>query len=133
MRVPAAKANFASRLTSARNLHSLSRVRYAPCFYWADECGIDFYARLENYDRQSRSDRMVRDASRYVPAIKGFVYVDSLFEVKTALVKSEADDGRPILFEKHPELPGCYSIVGGKIDNIYDVLERLDRESISRG
>ncbi|MBD3843073.1 MAG: D amino acid oxidase (DAO) family protein, partial [Campylobacterales bacterium] len=51
---------------------------------------------------------------------------DSLFEVKTVLVKNETDDGRPILFEEYPSLPGFYSVLGGKIDNIYDVLERLD-------
>ena len=44
------------------------------------------------------------------------------------LVKNEGDDGRPILLEKHLELPGCYSVLGGKIDNIYDVLEKLDEE-----
>jgi len=26
------------------------------------------------------------------------------------------------------ELPGCYSVLGGKIDNVYDVLEKLDAE-----
>jgi hypothetical protein len=55
-----------------------------------------------------------------------------LFEVKTVLVKNEGDDGRPILFERHLELPGCYSILGGKIDNIYDVIETLEKENISR-
>jgi len=41
----------------------------------------------------------------------------------------ETDDGRPILFERHPTLSGCYSILGGKIDNVYDVLEKLEAES----
>jgi hypothetical protein len=69
---------------------------------------------------------MVRDSARYIPAIREAKYVESLFEVKTVLVKNEGDDGRPILFERHPGLPNCFSILGGKIDNIYDVLERLD-------
>lgn len=43
---------------------------------------------------------------------------------------NEGDDGRPILFEKHAELPGCYSVLGGKIDNIYDVFEKLDTEDV---
>jgi hypothetical protein len=55
-------------------------------------------------------------------------YIDSRFEVTTVLLKSERDDGRPILFERHPELPGCCSILGGKIDHIYDVLGKLDEE-----
>jgi hypothetical protein len=57
-------------------------------------------------------------------------HVTSVFEVKTVLVKSEGDDGRPILFEPCAGLPGCYSILGGKIDNIYDVIERLQAEGL---
>jgi hypothetical protein len=91
--------------------------------------GIDPYRRLAEYDRSTRVDRMIRDVSRYLPAMSEARYVESLFEVKTVLAKSETDDGRPILFEKHPALPGCYSVLGGKIDNIYDVLERLEEES----
>ena len=113
-----------------RKLHTLSHVRYTPHLHWLDQPGIDPYQRLENYECATRVDRMVRDVARYLPAILDARYVDSLFEVKTVLVKNEGDDGRPILFEKHPELPGCYSILGGKIDNIYDCLEKLDRENL---
>jgi len=113
----------------ARGLHTLSHVRYTPHLHWLDDPEIDPYQRLKQYQPITRVDRIVRDVGRYLPAIFDAKYVDSLFEVKTVLVKSEGDDGRPILFEKHPELPGCYSILGGKIDNIYDVLEKLDAES----
>lgn len=112
----------------ARGLHSLSHVRYTPHQHWQDQHGIDPYARLEQYQRDSRADRIMRDVMRYVPAMAQARHVESLFELKTVLVKNEADDGRPILFERHEELPGCYSILGGKIDNIYDVLEKLDGE-----
>lgn len=112
----------------ARGLHTLSHVRYTPHFSWKDEQGIDPYKKLDEYDRATRVDRMVRDVGRYLPAVLEAKYVDSLFEVKTVLIKNEGDDGRPILFEKHAELPGCYSVLGGKIDNIYDVLEKLDEE-----
>lgn len=112
----------------ARGLHTLSHVRYTPHFSWKDERGIDPYRKLDEYDRASRVNLMVRDVARYLPAILEAKYVDSLFEVKTVLVKNEGDDGRPILFEKHAELPGCYSVLGGKIDNIYDVLEKLETE-----
>jgi glycine/D-amino acid oxidase-like deaminating enzyme len=113
----------------ARGLHTLSHVRYTPHLHWNDAQGIDPYQRLADYEKVSRHDRMVRDVGRYLPAILAAKYVESLFEVKTILVKNEGDDGRPILFEKHSELPGCYSVLGGKIDNIYDVLEKLDAES----
>lgn len=111
-----------------RGLHTLSHVRYTPHFSWKDEQGVDPYKKLDAYDCATRVDRMVRDVGRYLPAVLEAKYVDSLFEVKTVLVKNEGDDGRPILFEKHAELPGCYSVLGGKIDNIYDVLEKLETE-----
>jgi len=112
----------------ARGLHTLSHVRYTPHLHWQDQCGIDPYQKMNDYGSATRVDRMVRDAGRYMPAVLDAKYVESLFEVKTILVKNEGDDGRPILFEKHPELPGCYSVLGGKIDNVYDVLEKLDEE-----
>jgi glycine/D-amino acid oxidase-like deaminating enzyme len=112
----------------ARGLHTLSHVRYTPHFGWKDENGTAPYKELEEYDRATRFDRMVRDAGRYLPCLFKAKYVDSLFEVKTVLIKNEGDDGRPILFEKHADLPGCYSVLGGKIDNIYDVLEKLETE-----
>lgn len=112
----------------ACGLHTLSHVRYTPHFSWKDARGVDPYKKLDEYERATRVDRIVRDVGRYLPAVLDAKYVDSLFEVKTVLVKNEGDDGRPILFEKHAELPGCYSVLGGKIDNIYDVLEKLETE-----
>ncbi|MGA8146521.1 MAG: FAD-dependent oxidoreductase [Gallionellaceae bacterium] len=112
----------------ARGLHTLSHVRYTPHMHWNDQRNIDPYQRLHDYEHATRVERMIRDVARYLPAVQDAQYVDSLFEVKTVLVKNEGDDGRPILFEKHEELPGCYSVLGGKIDNIYDVLEKLDEE-----
>lgn len=115
----------------ARGLHTLSHVRYTPHLNWADAPGVDPYERLKQHGRATRVDRMVRDVGRYLPAMLKARHVDSLFEVKTVLVKNESDDGRPILFEKHETLPGCYSVLGGKIDNIYDVLEKLDTETFT--
>jgi glycine/D-amino acid oxidase-like deaminating enzyme len=113
-----------------RGLHTLSHVRYTPHTHWKDSHGVDPYARLRDHGRPTRVERMVRDAGRYLPAVLDAAPADSLFEVKTVLEKNETDDGRPILFERHPGLPGAYSILGGKIDNIYDVLDRLDAEPI---
>ncbi|CAN5866159.1 hypothetical protein BH23ACT12_BH23ACT12_03200 [soil metagenome] len=116
----------------SRQLHTLSHVRYTPHLSWSDKSGSDPYKQLEEYDRTSRVDRMIRDACRYLPDLINAGYVESLFEVKTVLTKNESDDGRPILFERHPELPGCYSVLGGKIDNVYDVIEKLDAEPLTR-
>ena len=114
----------------SRGLHCLSHVRYTPHSFWKDEAGLDPYSVLAAHDRKSRADRMIRDASRYLPAIADVVPIESIFEIKTVLSQNEVDDGRPILFEAYKELPGCYSILGGKIDNIYDVIEKLDAECI---
>lgn len=99
--------------------------------HWNDQHGIDPYMKLNDYNQETRVDRMVRDAGRYLPALLDSKHIDSLFEIKTVLAKNEGDDGRPILFEKHAKLPGCYSVLGGKIDNIYDVLEKLEGEQFT--
>lgn len=115
----------------AKGLHTLSHVRYTPHFSWLDKADIDPYQKLASYNHETRVDRMVRDSSRYLPVLAEAQYLESLYEVKTVLVKNESDDGRPILFERHATLPNCFSILGGKIDNIYDVLEKLDEENFS--
>lgn len=109
-------------------LHTLSHVRYTPHLHWEDSSQINPYEKFRQYDQQTRVNRMARDASRFLPALSDAQYVDSLFEIKTILVKNEADDGRPILFEKYSALPGFFSILGSKIDNIYDAIEKIDAE-----
>lgn len=114
----------------ARGLHSLSHVRYTPHLSWIEEGREDPYAQLDAYDRESRADWMMRDSARYLPALGKARIEGSLFEVKTVLTRSEGDDGRPILFQRHGEGGRVFSILGGKIDNIYDILERLDAEAL---
>ena len=121
--------SFFSMLPSAsRDCHTLSHVRYTPHISWEDSPNTDPYEKLKGYAYNSRFNRMIRDSCRYVPSIVNAKYIDSYFEIKTVLAKNEIDDGRPILFEKMENLPGCYSVLGGKIDNIYDVLEYLNAE-----
>lgn len=111
----------------ALGLYSLSHVRYTPHAAWTsgEIPGLDPYAVLEAYDKESRGDRMIRDAARYLPCLAAARQVGSLFEVKTVLAASEVDDGRPILFERSGSIPGLVSVMGSKIDNIYDVFEAL--------
>lgn len=110
----------------ARGLHSLSHVRYTPHSSWNDKYGLSPYEILESYPRESRVDRMLRDACRYLPVLAKSRHSESLFEVKTVLTKNESDDGRPILFREDSHIRGLYSILGSKIDNIYDILESID-------
>ena len=109
------------------NLHSLSHVRYTPHFYWLDQ-GTDAYKKLNEYHKISRYNRMIKDASRYLPIIQKSKYIKSFFEVKTILQKNEGNDGRPILYEKNQEMDGFFSILGGKIDNIYDIFEKVNKD-----
>jgi len=114
-------------LASTR-FHTLSHVRYTPHVSWEDNPSINPYKKLRDYPCSSRFNRMIRDSSRYVPSLENAQYIDSYYEIKTVLAKNEIDDGRPILFERMENLPGCYSVLGGKIDNIYDVLEYINAE-----
>lgn len=116
-----------------RQAHTLSHVRYTPHLSWADEPGVDPYARLDTYRPMSRFDRMVRDAARYLPALGTARQIDSVYEIKTVLTRNEIDDGRPILLERHAVHPNVFSVLGGKIDNIYDILGRLDAELLLPG
>jgi hypothetical protein len=92
-------------------------------------------ARPADHGERARSafDRMVRDAQRYLPCLRAARYRDSLWEVKTVLPASEADDSRPILFRAHHGLPNLVCLMGGKIDNVYDVLKELDQLQAAGG
>ncbi len=111
----------------ARQLHTLSHVRYTPHYYWQEKSCLT----VEEHDRYSRSAKlshypfMIRDAVRYLPSLQDCEYVDSLWAVKTILPQSEIDDSRPILFQQNAQVPNFYSVLGGKIDNIYDIPDEL--------
>lgn len=114
----------------ARGLHSLSHVRYTPHMFWQEDGMIDPYATLAAHHCESRADRMIRDAARYLPAMRFARPHRSMFEVKTVPAGRDHDDGRPILFHREEQHGRLFSILGGKIDNIYDALERLDAEPL---
>ncbi len=98
-------------------LHSVSHVRYTPHEAWTTG--------MPSAPRRSNSKSMLRDAARYLPCLGSAEVISSLFEVKTVLQGSEKDDGRPILFEVCPDFPRIISIMGAKIDNIYDALDAI--------
>lgn len=108
--------------------HTLSHVRYTPHCSWMEGPGSEYrsaYDLFACYPRQSRFEHMRQDAARYLPALGRARQKGSLWEVKTVLPRSEVDDSRPILFRQIQELQGLFCIMGGKIDNIYDVFEEL--------
>lgn len=110
----------------AAGLHSLTHVRYTPHAHWTDaSAGRTAYDVFETLPQDTRQRHMILDAARYVPALARARWDRSLFEVKTVLAKNERDDGRPILFQRQPETSPVISIMGGKIDNIYDLFDIL--------
>lgn len=111
----------------SRGLHSLSHVRYTPHCSWRDTVSgyRDAYETLRHYPKTSRFSHMLHDARRYLPSLADAKYVESIWEIKTTLPVSEINDGRPILFYPQPGLPQMVHIMGGKIDNIYDIEDEL--------
>ena len=118
----------------ALGLHSLTHVRYTPHLSWTDadgRSGRDPYAMLAEASFESRVEHMLRDAARFLPALREAQPVRSLYEVKTVLTQNERDDGRPILYQRAPADSRVVSVLGGKIDNIYDLFD-LVRQSDPR-
>ena len=107
-----------------RGLHTLSHVRYTPHYSWSDPCGLSFEP--ESKELPSQFPAMVRDAALLLPAIAASNYRESLWETKTVLKQSEVEDSRPILFFEDPEWSGLYSVLGGKLDNVYDLPAEIE-------
>jgi hypothetical protein len=107
----------------ARGLFTLSHVRYTPHCAWqgAEPAGV--FARRTNFEH------MVHDAARYLPCMRHARYVDSLWEIKTVMPRSEQDDSRPILFRRSQQIPELVTVLGAKIDSVYDVEEALGSDA----
>lgn len=106
----------------ADNLYSLTHVRYTPHESWIDQEGEDSpYDYFKKQRPKSRALNMIRDSQRYMPCLERTHYEKSIYDVKTVLIKNEHDDGRPILYQRKPPNSRIISILGGKIDNIYDL------------
>jgi glycine/D-amino acid oxidase-like deaminating enzyme len=109
-------------------LHSLTHVRYTPHLKWteSDRPDYDPAAIAARSDQPSHFAWMVRDAMRYVPSIVGARHIRSLYDIKTLVTGTQVDDSRPILFHRDSRNPQIISVLGSKIDNIFDVYEYVD-------
>ena len=112
-------------------LHSLTHVRYTPHLTWDEDKDVPPDTILQGQGHQTRVDWMLRDAQRFLPALGRSRYVRSLYEVKTILKINDGNDGRPIMLVRSPPYGKIFSVLGGKIDNIYDIIERLDGEDLA--
>jgi glycine/D-amino acid oxidase-like deaminating enzyme len=113
---------FSSMPFPALRCYSLTHVRYTPHNSWTEtgHTGLRFGG--------SRAEMMLRDAARYMPCIRAARYLRSLYELKATLITSEENDSRPIVFERSPDSDRVFSVLGSKIDNIYDVLEFVKQQ-----
>lgn len=111
-----------------KGLYSLSHVRYTPHYEWHDPSAryVSPLSVFERDPKESFYTEMIHDAGRYLPCIAKSVYRESIWEVKTVLPSSEVDDSRPILFKINYGMKGYHCVMGGKIDNIYDVLAAIE-------
>ncbi len=120
----------------SRGLFTLSHVRYTPHANWYDRAGEPLtdvaLPSAASTNRSSRFTHMVRDAERYLPMMRTCRYADSLWEVKTVMPRSEQDDSRPILLQRSPQFSSCLTVLGAKIDSVYDVEDAL-RELMALG
>jgi glycine/D-amino acid oxidase-like deaminating enzyme len=114
----------------ALSSHTLSHVRYTPHSEWFDteENVREPHEYLDSIKKISHFPQMVADVKRFLPKLGEKVEYTgkSLWEIKTVLPQSEGDDSRPILYkEHHGKLNNYICIMGGKIDNVYDVFKEL--------
>lgn len=111
----------------SRRLHTLSHVRYTPHARWHDGGGsyTPAYELFDAAEKKTAFPHMVRDATRFLPAMARCNYRESLWEVKTILPRSECDDSRPILFRPDHGIPNYHLVMGGKIDNVYDAVHAI--------
>jgi glycine/D-amino acid oxidase-like deaminating enzyme len=99
--------------------HSLTHVRYTP-----HEASISRKP-SEMIPVRTNRNAMLRDATRYMPCLANADILDSMFEIKAILADNENDDGRPILIEEYQKCRRILSILGSKIDNVFDALQYI--------
>lgn len=133
----------------SKDCYTLSHVRYTPHFAWRDfplESKLKAYSlqdsnnpltqatnpyiMLQAFKQKATSNfpLMKADVRRYMPILESLEYLDSLYEIKALQIQNEIDDGRPIIFAKDYGLKGFCTIMGGKIDNIYEIAGLLAME-----
>jgi glycine/D-amino acid oxidase-like deaminating enzyme len=114
---------FSSMPFPALSSYSLTHVRYTPHIAWTEPGAVPMHF------NRSRAGAMLRDTSRYMPCIREATYLRSLYELKAVLVASEESDSRPIVFETSEDTDRVYSVLGSKIDNIFDILSVLKQKA----
>ena len=70
---------------------------------------------------------LMRDkAEKYVPCMREAQFEASLFDVKALLKDTEGTSARPVMVRRGSTAPNIVSIVGSKMDNVFDCLDLVD-------
>lgn len=111
----------------SHSCHSFTHVKYTPHISWSlrDE-EHNAYNVIRDYEKQSRFPFMQKDSEKFMPCMKDLTYLRSIFEVKAIPIQNEGDDGRPILYRIHSEMPLVVSVLGSKWDSVYEWEKELD-------
>lgn len=109
--------------------YSLTHVNYSPRATWVDgQNQIPDYWNLGKKVFKSNHKYMIMDGSKYIPLLIETTWIKSLYEIKTLIIDNEINDGRPILYYRDNRERRIFSILGAKIDNVYDLFDMLKRE-----
>lgn len=107
--------------------HTLSHVRYTPVQAWTvGEEARAVPVEGASDEHGANAAAMLRDATRYLPKLREARLRGTVRSVKTILEASERNDGRPMLVEQMEGAPEVVSILGSKLDTVYDVLDEVD-------
>jgi len=107
--------------------HTLSHVRFTPLCAWqpSDRPATDAVEGAGT-EAGANAHAMLRDATRYLPKLREARIRGAIHSVKTVLDANERDDGRPLLVQQMEGAPNVVSVLGSKLDTVYDVLGEID-------
>lgn len=106
--------------------HSLSHVKYSPHRKYYAKDRLSQSNEIIPEQLTSNFELMKKDICRFIPALTNMKHLESFYEIKAKSEAHEIDDGRPMLIKKHSE--NFMSILGSKMDNIYDLELQLGNE-----
>ena len=113
-----------------KGLHSFSHVHYTPHIEY-DENYFKDTSFFDKIAKESAWKCMLQDAIRYIPLLSECRYQESLWEIKTFSPTNDHNDSRPILFRPDYGFKGFHQIIGGKMDNVYDIINEIGRVGIT--
>jgi len=111
------------------DLYSLTHVQYTPHFSFLDGDINPLHKEyLDIKAIKTKAPYMIASAARYLPCMARAKWKESNYEIKTVLLANENDDGRPILYHRNSKQSRIVTIMGGKLDNIYDLFTLMNAE-----